>query len=158
MTSTELVHVPRTAVVYAQTGIGARVYRAYNRVRRSFVDLMNGDPQIVAGALKLLARYQYKARHRRKLTEPQEQARRVRDTTGRIIEETRTVIPPKMTLRQRMHSNRLRRRTYAPAIKCQTGALPIIKRETAEQWERRQRNTINNSQLVLSGAEGPLAR
>lgn len=167
MTSTEIVHVPAQGTVYDTTTFISRAFRVLNRVRRSFVDLMNSQPHVSASILKFAARYRYKARHRFTEHEDTERAVRERDATGQIVSETRIVTPALPTLRERIKSARIARRTYAPSVKHGTGAFPIVvQREgedtwswlTADEWSRKKQREINNSTLLMTGAEGPLPR
>lgn len=151
MTSTELVHVPRTSTVYDSASPLYRfLHRQFSRVRAVLAQ---------KGLPAPLARYTYKGRHHTKPGEPLE-TRIVVDgkDTGQRFHWTEP------TLRQRIRTARAQRRQTVRMPLHETAAYPTIKwREedswswrTAPEWLAREQRRYNDSQLLKVGAEGPL--
>lgn len=167
-TMSELVHVPRSVTVYDTTTPVRRafrfLYRAWSRLRAGLAGQMAAEPHIRRETAKLIRRYRYVGRH---LPKPMEDdyARQTHTRLDGTVEETIVIFPATPTFIQKVRHARAQRRNHVPAIKHGTGAFPTVSKDdedtwswlTADEWAKAQQRKINNAQIVMSGAEGPLA-
>lgn len=147
-----------------------RLLRAVQRVRRYLADAVAGRPAPDNKATLYVRRYFRKGHHRFDRSQTAEQAVRDRDTTGAITHETRVIVhQPEPTLRQQIQAARAARRTRrtAPAWHAPTpypGPSVMLADEedttwrNVDEWSRELQKEINNNRILLTGAEGPLAR
>ena len=122
MTSTELVHVPRTTTVYDSASPLYRfLHRQITRVRAVFAQ--KGRPVLPDAVERVIARYTYKGRHHTTPGEPLE-TRIVVDgkDTGDRFHWTEP------TLRQRISETRRNRRQKVRMPLHDTGAYPTVQR------------------------------
>lgn len=158
MPSTDLVHVHVGRVYDSRT----RTVRAIAALKRLAEKL---DSKLPTRLRAYLARYWYDGKHLDKPGEEIEQAIRERNAAGQIISETRIIIPAQPTMRDRIRQVRQQRRNSVPPVRHHTGTFPLVIKEeedtwswnTADDWSREHQRKINNAQLMMSGAEGPLA-